>query len=330
MKVRSLATVVLAVMNVALPGAALGAQFQAGDIFAAVGDADLDGQSEIFHYRADGTFVEALAFGPDIGGRSTGMAFDESGNLLATAFDASKIVRFDARGHNLGVYIDSGLSFPESIVFDEQGDFYVSSVLSPVGIQKFDAQGKRLAVLLPGTRVDWMDLVDRQRTILFTQESRAVRCVEVSTGAQRERFAATGGICFALRALPDGSVLVANGADIKLFSSAGELVRTYDLPEQDVWFAVNLDPDGTSFWSGDIDTGELYKFDIDCGGAVNCTTFTQMIATGVPNERPTRGLAGLAIYGELTAARPSPAVPVQIDRAGRDDLSTELSPSTVW
>jgi len=119
-------TALLAAILVLMGGAhapAQAARFQVGDIFAAVGDADLNGQAEIFHYRADGTFVETLLFGAGIGGRSTGMAFDPSGNLLATAFDMSKVVRFDNQGNNLGVFVGAGLSFPESIVFDSYGDF---------------------------------------------------------------------------------------------------------------------------------------------------------------------------------------------------------------
>src|SRR5262245_25812119 len=127
MRLRHRGVAIQALVSGILPGPASAAPFQAGDIFAAVGDANLDGEAEIFHYRADGTFVETLPFGAGIGGRSTGMAWDESGNLLATALDASKIVRFDNRGSNLGVFIGTGLSLPASNVFDHQGNFYLSS-----------------------------------------------------------------------------------------------------------------------------------------------------------------------------------------------------------
>jgi hypothetical protein len=296
----------LALLAALLSTPAMAARFQPGDVFAAVGDAHLKGQAEIFHYRADGTFVETLSLGPGIGDRSTGMAFDGSGHLLATAFDRSKIVRFDDHGRNLGVFIGSGLSFPEFIVFDHGGNFYVSSVLNPVGIRKYDAAGHFLAEFIPGTRVDWMDLAADQRTMLFTQESSPILRMDLSS-ERVTAFAATGGVCYALRILPDGSVLVANGEDIKLLDSGGRLLRTYDVPGQDRWFALNLTPDGTSFWSGCIDSGNLYKFDILCGGAADCGTFTQKIATGVPNEQPTRALAGLAVFGEMTVAIPEKA-----------------------
>ena len=285
--------------------AALAARFQLGDIFAAVGDANLNGQAEILHYRADGTFVERLEFGAGIGGRSTGMAFDPRGNLLATAFDRGKVVRFDNEGNNLGVFIGSGLSFPESIVLDSAGNFYVSSVLSPIGITKFDAGGNLLARVIPGIRVDWMDLAADEQSMLFTQEMGSILRVDVSSSPGTvSDFARIGGIAFALRILADGSVLVANGRNIKLFDPAGVLVRTYDVEGENLWFAVNLNPDGTSFWSGDIQSGRLFKFDIVCRGVANCTAYKQMIATGVPNQQPTRALAGLAIFGEVMAGWP--------------------------
>ena len=303
----ALLATVLVLMGGVLQAPGNAAQFQRGDIFAAVGDADLNGQAEIFHYRADGTFVETLQFGAGIGERSTGMAFSSSGNLLATAFDASKIVRFDSKGKNLGVFVGSGLSFPESIVFDNRGDFYVSSVLNPIGIKKFDAAGNSLAWLIPGSRVDWMDLAADQHTVLFTQELSSILRVDVSSppGNMLDDFTATGDRSFAMRILPGGNVLVANDSNIKLFSSAGALLRIYDVPGEDLWFALSLDPDGTSFWGGTIQTGKLFKFDILCGGAAKCTTFTQMIATGVPNEQPTRALAGLAVYDEMRAGGPT-------------------------
>ena len=308
---------------------AIAAPFQPGDLFAAVGDADLNGQAEILHYRADGTFVETLSLGPGIGGRSTGMAFDRAGNLLATAFDRHQIVRFDDQGRNLGVFIGSELSFPESIVFDGRGDFYVSSVLNPIGIRKFDAAGHLLAELVPGTRVDWMDLAADQRTMLFTRESSPILRLDVGGSGGMGAFVATGGVCYALRILPDGSVLVANGDDIELFDSGGRLIRTYDVAGEDLWFALNLTPDGTSFWSGSIRSGNLYKFDILCEGVPHCGTFIQEIATGVPNQQPTRALAGLAIFGETTAARADPS-PGLSAPGGRSGIRDPARPGPRW
>src|SRR2546423_14939049 len=43
------------------------------------------------------------------------------------------------------------------------------------------------------------------------------------------------------------------------------LFRSYDSPGEDGWFALNLDPDGTSFWSADFNTADVVKFNIATG-----------------------------------------------------------------
>jgi hypothetical protein len=65
-------------------------------------------------------------------------------------------------------------------------------------------------------------------------------------------------------------------------------------------FALNLDPNGTSFWTGDINTGDIVELDI-ASGAVQET-----IHTGVPNQQPARALTGLLIAGEITVGGPGP------------------------
>ena len=278
------------------------APFHVGDIFAAVGDSNLDGTSEVRRYSSAGALQETLNL-TGASGLTTGMAFDGSGTLYATAFSANLLKTFDKTGVLLGNF-GSGYSMPESIVFDSAGHVYVSSV-GGAGIKKFDAAGNLLATYISGTRVDWMDLAADQTTMFYTQELSAISRVDVSTepGTSLPDFVNTGAAnSFALRILPGGSVLVANGGDIRLFDASANLVRTYDVTGEDLWFAVNVTPDGTSFWSGNLQTGNLYQFDIACGGVSACTTTTGFIATGVPNQQPTRALAGVAIFGERTVA----------------------------
>ena len=67
------------------------------------------------------------------------------------------------------------------------------------------------------------------------------------------------------------------------------------MPEVKSWFALNLDPDGTSFWSADFDeTGIVAKFDIASG---------RILVTLKINGGNVRGIA---MFGEATAARPEP------------------------
>jgi hypothetical protein len=296
---------VVGVIAILAPGLAEAAPFQGGDIFAAVGDANLDGTSEVFRYNSAGVFQERLDL-TGSSGLSLGMAFDSSGNLYVTAAFNNRVVKFDTNGGLVGTFA-SGMSVPESIVFDNSGNAYVSSV-GGTGIRKFNSSGTLLGTFLPGTRVDWMDLAADQVTMLWGNEGPAINRVNVSSppGTALTPFVAnTGGSVFAIRILADGSVLVADGVNVKLYNAAGVLVRTYDIAGSQLWFALNLNPDALSFWSGDLFNGNLYEFDILCGGVANCTTTTQSILTGVPNQQPTRALAGLAIFGEPVAGCPT-------------------------
>ena len=58
---------------------------------------------------------------------------------------------------------------------------------------------------------------------------------------------------------------------------------------------MNLDPDGATFWTGDIGTGRICRFNIATGALVSA--FTATIVGG--------SMAGLAIVGEPTVSRPS-------------------------
>lgn len=95
---------------------------------------------------------------------------------------------------------------------------------------------------------------------------------------------------FALRLLSDGTILVANKEDVKRIDSSGTVLQTYDILGEDTWFALNINPDGNSFWSGNFGTGMLYEFDI--ASAAN----TQTINTSVGSL----SLYGVAIFGEVT------------------------------
>src|SRR3989344_3514419 len=76
--------------------------------------------------------------------------------------------------------------------------------------------------------------------------------------------------------------------DIQRYDAAG--VQTYDVAGEDGWFALNLDPNGTSFWAGDFGTNNFYRFGIASG-----LVEVGPIASG-------GSLFGLCVKGELTAA----------------------------
>ena len=101
-------------------------------------------------------------------------------------------------------------------------------------------------------------------------------------------------------------MLVANNLNIKRLNAQGVVIQTYDwtysLPDPhlceangakpyDEWFSINLDPDGTSFWSGDTCSGEIHKFNIETGEHLAAIdTFWPTTLFGVAIfEEPTEG-----------------------------------------
>ena len=122
-----------------------------------------------------------------------------------------------------------------------------------------------------------------------------------------------------MRLLPpgdgSGGLLVADGEDIKRLDGAGNIVQTYDEPSAAEWFALNLDPNGTSFWSADIATGIVTRFNIATGA----------IEVG-PDPAPIRSeVAGLCVLGELTAAGPRRPQPTPAPGAGAAGLHLDIT-----
>jgi hypothetical protein len=261
---------------------AVAVPFQKGDVFAAVNN------GQVQHYNSSGGLLEILDTG--LGGYTTGMAFDSSSNLYVTDFTARNVSVFNNTGALLGTF-GSGYSTPESILFNATGTAYVGNLGN--GIRKFDSTGNFLDTVYT-LRTDWIDLASDQCTMFITDEGTNIMRYNVCTKTSLPDFATGLTHDFALRILPDNGVLVADSSNIKRYNNTGSLVQTYDVAGQDGWFALNLDPDGTSFWSGDMNSGKFFKFDIASGTVLN----------SVDTGKGGNNLFGLVVKGELTAAIP--------------------------
>ena len=108
-------------------------------------------------------------------------------------------------------------------------------------------------------------------------------------------FSKSNASVFALRVVPDGAfkgnVLVADSTDAIMFDSSGNLIKTYTLPGNDGGdFSLNLDPNGTDFWTGDSSSGLVWEVNI---------------ATGAIDEQFNTGhggtFFGLSVFGEITS-----------------------------
>ncbi|MCK6556447.1 hypothetical protein L6Q96_17990 [Candidatus Binatia bacterium] len=283
------------------------AQFQTGDVFAA--------QSGIVkRYDSAGNLLGTLT--TTVGGFTTGMAFDSASNLLATNFSDNSVSRFDINGTLLEARFVSGFNAaPESISFNSAGEFYVGQADGGRDIRKFDAAGNLLDAFDVATEdrgSDWIQLAGDGCTMYYTSEGSKVLRYNVCTDTQMADFA-TGlqRPCYALRLIPGGA-LVACAPLIYRLDSSGNVVNTYDAAGEDAWFAMNIDPDGTSFWSANINNGQIYRFDIATGaviidfssggGTFGLAVFGEPLPPAVAAPVPSMSLAAMAVLGSFMAA----------------------------
>jgi cysteine-rich repeat protein len=267
-----------------------------GDVFAAVGD----GKYNVFSNM--GVFKETIDTGFS-GESTTGCAFNQDrSKLYTTVFGASKVVVFDAKHpHIILQTIDTSPGLDtESIVFDAAGNFYVGHASGDLKIHKYNASGTFLESYSAATDVsgtNWIDLATDQCTLFYTSVGRLVKRFDVCTNTQLTDFATLPGtgFAYAFRLLPPGDgtggLMVADNYNIKRLNGTGNVVQTYDSPGEDFWFSLNLDPDGTSFWSGDIATHNFYHFEIDSGNIL-----------GGPFPAGDSYLFGICLFSEVTVA----------------------------
>ena len=301
------------VSGIVLPGPQTNAAlFQSGDVFVGVSNGNIQ------HYDKSLNLIETLnteIIG--IGVRTTGMAFDSNLNLYSTNFSVfpppfvpsgtNSVSKFENDNSGLVTppnpfVVNDPQSGSESIVFDASGSFYVGQSFGTKDVVKYAADGtflNRFDVAIDVSGSDWIDLAADQKTLFYTSEGRMIKRFDVSTGTQLTDFATlpiNGGRAQALRLLGDGGILLADNQDIVRLDALGNIIQTYDVVGQDDWFALNLDPDGTSFWSANFITADLYKFDIGTGnilGSINT-------GTGI------NSVFGVAVAKEITQGTTNP------------------------
>jgi hypothetical protein len=269
------------------------------DVFVGVSN----GQYRV--YDNNGIFKETISDG--LGGFTTGCAFNPPlTRLYTTNFANTKVIVYDDPSpHPIVQVVDTNVTSPgghtESITFASNGDYYVGHPDGNDLIHRYDAAGNLLAtyaVAVDNRGTDWIDLASNQTTLFYTSEGRAVQRYDVVAGQQANFAALPGtGNAFALRLLSpgdgSGGLLVADGFNVKRLDATGAVVQTYDVAGEDTWFSLNLDPNGTSFWSGNFFTSNFYRVNI-ASGAIELGP----INTGTGNST----LFGICVKGELTAA----------------------------
>jgi hypothetical protein len=270
--------------------------YQVGDVFVAT-----DQGGTVQWREPNGTLHATLTTLPS--SQTTGMAFDSSANLYVTGFGGNQVSKLNNAGVLLGPFGSGYNADPESILFDAAGNAYVGQADGTRDIRKFDSAGVFLAAYNVATSdrgSDWIDLAADQCTMHYTSEGNEVKRFDVCTNTQLPDFAPPGTLpgthAYALRLLlpaQGGGLLVADTQAVHRLNGSGAIVQTYDAPGQNCWFALNLDPDSTSFWSADFCTSNVYKFDIASGSVL--LSFN----TGTPAST----VFGLAVFGELTVSQ---------------------------
>ena len=275
--------------------------YRTGDVFAGVGN------GVIKEFSPTGVLYQTLT--ETCAGCSTsetaGMAFDTSGNLYASAFTANNVEKFNNNGVVQGTFGSGYNSHPESIVVDNaNGVVYIGQADGSHNVLKFSlSSGTLLQSFAPtvGPRgTDWIDLAADLHTLHYTSEGNLVRAFDVSTNTQLPNFATLpASPAYAHRILPNGGELIAATSEVIQLNSSGNVVRTYTLPGTSTLFALNLDPNGTDFWTADLFNGEVFEVNIATGA------IDEMWNAGIVGA----SLAGLAVFGEICATCGPPGLP---------------------
>jgi|GEM_PF-5228064 len=288
-----------------------GRRFQAGDLFVSMAG------GKIKQFDADGSLVAVLdpkLTGNPLGGG--GLCFDGNSNLYATQFAAAKLNKFDVTGKLISPTFGTGYTAqPESCVTDAAGDIYVGQanalVGNPARIQKRSGVTAALMEVYTATQTDrgtdWIELKADARTLLYTSEGAEILAYDIVSKTQQPNL--IDGLprpCFALRVRQNGQVMVACRSAAYLLTSGGAITHAYTatvLGETDPsgLFSLNLDSDGTSFWTAGYGSGKVYKVDIDSGNVITSFQTDPFPYFGLGT---TKAVVGLAVYGEIQANQP--------------------------
>ena len=265
------------------PASASGVAFHTGDLLAGTDN------ENILHYSASGTLLDTLSSG-SAGSQEAGMCFDATGNLYSTNFQGGNMTKFDSSGNALSYPWGGPFHSPESCVVDSLQNVYVGSV-DTGELQQYNTSGTLIATWYPQVEnrgIDFIALAADQCTMYYTSEGASILRFNVCNGTQDSTFV-TGlpSPCYSVEVRQNGEVMVACETEVVRLSSTGTILQTYplsSLPGATYLFAMNLDPNGTSFWTADYNNGDIYKVDIVTGAVQETFSAGQ-------------GIGGLALVG---------------------------------
>ena len=191
-----------------------GTPYAVGDVFGAVGN------GQVKEFTPAGALVQTLN-DTTASTYTTGMCFDQAGNLFVTNISLTSVSKFDNSGNLINANFLTGLTNPESCVLDSAGNIYVGEAHISE-IKKFSSTGTLLATYNTPGGSDWIDLASDQCTLFYDDEGSAIHRFNACTNTQLTDFASgLPGGHYALRILPSGGVIVAAGPQVQLLDSSG-------------------------------------------------------------------------------------------------------------
>ncbi len=297
-------------------------ELKVGDVVVSIPGAKV----QVWRVSGSGsTLVDTLDLGT--GGKTGGCAFDSTYRLRCNDFLSAKDVRFALAHAHATTQTTSIPASPQSIVFNGVNDFFIGHAGGLV--EKYDQAGNFAAnCTIAGSKLDtantlWTDITSSGNLLFYTSGGSRIRKLDVSTiatgmcaasnafngpvnmthseallGMRLLRNESTGAV--------DGSggFIAATGADIRQLDGAGNTVQTYAGLAGEAsnnWRAVWLDADGTSFWSVNLATGNLFRFRL-----VTSTTTAAKLAGPIATGATTADdVGGITVEGAFSAAQPA-------------------------
>ena len=182
------------------------------------------------------------------------------------------------------------------LVFDNTGNLYVGQQNTPY-IAEFNSSGQNTANIGPVTTGetgdDWIDLASDQCTFYYTTEGPRTSSATTSAPHQLSNFNQAP-LSRGQRVRNSGSCRTATCSwptrnAVLLLDPNGNVIQTYPCSSMngcaDGLFAIAIDPSGTSFWTDDAFSGDIWQVNIATGQVMQTIIATEL----APSERPVGG-----------------------------------------
>ena len=292
----------------------VGAVFSGPPVPFAVGQVFLDAGNMIFVLDpTTGKPVQVLKDLPTSDGSTgQGMTFDSVGNLyVAQTTGYLTVFNKQAAGPTVSGN-NGGDDEGYSVVIDPSGnallaELFITSDEQPTLLQfapGTSPTGTPTATYYPAFDTSnpgsfWVEVLDSGDTVAYTLGGTAVKVLDLGEQIQHPDIVPTltaGEALYALRELPDESLLVAASDKILRITQSGTLVQSYRPGTGGLFQNLNLDPDGVSFWANDALSGLLYKINIGSGAVENGGGFQTFL--GFTGNVLTPGIGGIAVFGQ--------------------------------